>query len=52
MVDGLKKLGQEIYEGREGATQAGYWIGIKIDPSTRALSGGVTRRLNSFVEGY
>jgi gamma-glutamyltranspeptidase/glutathione hydrolase len=52
VVDGLKKLGQEIYEGREGATQAGYWIGIKIDPGTRALSGGVTRRLNSFVEGY
>jgi gamma-glutamyltranspeptidase/glutathione hydrolase len=52
VVDGLKKLGQEIYEGRDGASQSGYWVGIQIDPKTRTLSGGASRRLNSFVEGY
>ena len=52
VVDGLKKRGQEIYEGRDGAYQSGYWVGIQIDPKTRTLSGGASRRLNSFVEGY
>ena len=52
VVEGLKKRGQEIYEGRDGASQSGYWVGIQIDPKTRTLSGGASRRLNSFVEGY
>jgi gamma-glutamyltranspeptidase/glutathione hydrolase len=52
VVDRLKKLGQEIYEGGAGASQSGYWIGIQIDPKTRSLSGGATRKLNSFVQGY
>ncbi|HEY2861163.1 MAG TPA: hypothetical protein VGJ21_22330, partial [Terracidiphilus sp.] len=52
VVDGLKKRGQEIYEGPDGASQSGYWIGIQIDPKTRGLSGGATRKLNSLVEGY
>ena len=52
VIAGLKKRGQDIYEGLNGATQSGYWIGIRIDPRTHELSGGATRRLNSFVEGY
>ena len=52
VIDGLKKRGQDIYEGLNGASQSGYWIGIRIDPKTHELSGGATRRLNSFVEGY
>ena len=52
VIAGLKKRGQDIYEGLNGATQSGYWIGIRIDPRTYELSGGATRRLNSFVEGY
>jgi gamma-glutamyltranspeptidase / glutathione hydrolase len=52
VVKGLKKRGQDIYAGPDGGTQSGYWIGIQIDPKSRALSGGATRRLNSFVEGY
>jgi gamma-glutamyltranspeptidase/glutathione hydrolase len=52
IIDGLKQRGQEIYEGPNGAAQSGYWIGIRINPKTRELSGGATRRLRSFVEGY
>ncbi len=52
VVKGLKKRGQDIYAGPDGWAQSGYWIGIQIDPKSRALSGGATRRLNSFVEGY
>jgi gamma-glutamyltranspeptidase / glutathione hydrolase len=52
LVRGLKKRGQDIYEGPNGLPQSGYWIGIQIDPTNRALSGGATRKLNSFVEGY
>jgi gamma-glutamyltranspeptidase len=52
LIKGLKKRGQDVYEGPNGGTQAGYWIGIQIDPKNRALSGGASRRLNSFVEGY
>jgi gamma-glutamyltranspeptidase / glutathione hydrolase len=52
VIDGLKKRGQDIYEGLNGPSQSGYWIGIRIDPKTHELSGGATRRLNSFVEGY
>jgi hypothetical protein len=48
----LKKRGQDIYAGPNVGTRSGYWIGIQIDPKNRALSGGATRRLNSFVEGY
>jgi gamma-glutamyltranspeptidase/glutathione hydrolase len=52
VLRGLKKRGQDIYEGPNGWPQPGYWIGIQIDPRNRALSGGATRKLNSFVEGY
>jgi hypothetical protein len=52
VVDGLKKRGQEIYEDSDGASQSGYWTGIRINPKTRELSGGASQRLNSFVEGY
>ncbi len=52
IIDGLKLRGQEIYEGPDGSVQSGYWIGIRINPKTRELSGGATRRLRSFVEGY
>jgi gamma-glutamyltranspeptidase/glutathione hydrolase len=52
VVEGLKKRGQEIYEGPGGGSQSGYWTGIQIDPNTRTLSGGASRRLNYFVEGY
>jgi len=52
IIDGLKQRGQEIYEGPNGTAQSGYWIGIRINPKTRELSGGATRRLRSFVEGY
>jgi gamma-glutamyltranspeptidase/glutathione hydrolase len=52
VVKGVKKRGQNIYEGRTGGAQSGYWIGIQIDPKNRALSGGATRKLNSFIEGY
>jgi hypothetical protein len=49
IVEGLEKRGQQITQ--YGAEQAGYWIGIQIDPKTRVLSGGATRKLPSFVEG-
>ena len=52
VVKGLKKRGQDIYVGSNAGAQSGYWVGIQIDPKSRALSGGATRRLNSFVEGY
>ena len=52
VINGLKKRGQDVYAGRDGAAQSGYWIGIQIDPKSGALSGGATRRLNSFVDGY
>jgi gamma-glutamyltranspeptidase len=52
VIRGLKKRGQDIYEGRDAAVSSGYWIGIQIDPKSKALSGGATRRLNSFIEGY
>ena len=52
VIKGLKKRGQDIYVGPNAGAQSGYWIGIQIDPKSRALSGGATRRLNSFVEGY
>ena len=52
VVRGLKKRGQDVYEGPNGWSQSGYWLGIQIDPRNRALSGGATRKLNSFVEGY
>jgi hypothetical protein len=52
VVEGLKKRGQEVYEGLDGASQSGYWIGIQIDQKTRRLLGGATHKLNSFVEGY
>jgi gamma-glutamyltranspeptidase len=52
VLNRLRKRGQEIYEGRDGALQSGYWIGIQIDPKTRRLSGGASQKLNSFVEGY
>jgi hypothetical protein len=48
----LKKRGQDIYAGPNGGAQSGYWIGIQIDAKNRARSGGATRHLNSFVEGY
>jgi len=52
VVNGVKKRGQLIHEGLNGNSQTGYWVGIRIDPKTRELSGGASRRLNSFVEGY
>jgi len=52
VIDGVKSRGQAIYEGKNGYSQSGYWTGILIDPKTRALSGGASRKLNSFVEGY
>ena len=32
--------------------QPGYWIGIRIDPESRTLSGGTTPLLPALVEGY
>ena len=52
VVKGLKRRGQDVYAGLDGGAQSGYWIGIQIDPKGKALWGGATRRLNSFVEGY
>jgi gamma-glutamyltranspeptidase / glutathione hydrolase len=52
VIQGLKRRGLDIYEGRDGAVQSGYWIGIRIDPKNKSLSGGATRRLNSFIDGY
>jgi gamma-glutamyltranspeptidase/glutathione hydrolase len=52
VVTGLKKRGQDVYEGQAGGAQSGYWIGIQIDPKSGALSGGATQRLNSSVEAY
>ena len=52
VVRGLRKRGQDVYEGANGGPQSGYWIGIQIDSRNRALSGGSTRKLNSFGCGY
>jgi len=52
VIKGLKKRGQDVYQGSGGWGQSGYWIGIRIDPKTGELSGGASQRLNSLVEGY
>jgi gamma-glutamyltranspeptidase / glutathione hydrolase len=51
VIDGVRSRGQAV-STRGTAPQAGYWIAIQIDPKTHQLTRGLTRRLNSFAEGY
>jgi gamma-glutamyltranspeptidase / glutathione hydrolase len=51
VLDRLRARGQPIQLTR-GDQQRAYWIGIRIDPGTRARTGGVTSRLSALVEGY
>ena len=48
---GLRARGQGV-RAAPANDQAGYWIGIRIDPRTRRLAGGVTSAMNALVEGY
>jgi hypothetical protein len=51
VLEGVRARGQaiKIVEQHE---QAGYWMGIQIDPESHELAGGATGKLNALVEGY
>jgi gamma-glutamyltranspeptidase/glutathione hydrolase len=51
VLEGLRARGQSIRLTR-GEQQRGYWIGIWIEPTTTARTGGVTSRMSALVEGY
>jgi gamma-glutamyltranspeptidase/glutathione hydrolase len=55
VLAGLSKFGVEnvkpISEKEAGGSR-GYWVGIQIDPGTKQLKGGVSRGLESEVNGY
>jgi hypothetical protein len=51
VLDGVRSRGQAIKLVSEH-DQAGYWIGIQIDPQRRRLSGETTNLLPALVEGY
>jgi hypothetical protein len=51
VIDGVVARGQPV-KLVENHVQAGYWIGIQIDPQTHQLKGAGTLLLPVLVEGY
>jgi len=49
ILEAIRELGQAIKNSPEGI---GYWVGIKIDPETGKLQGGVSKHFNGLAEGY
>ncbi len=55
ILDAVRAMGQElkiVSKEEENPFMRGYWIGIKIDPKTGKLQGGVARQFNGYAEGY
>ena len=42
----------EIVRDRSLASHGGVWVGVKVDPSTGELQGGVTAGVNGLAEGH
>lgn len=51
VLEGVRARGQATKIVGENS-QAGYWIGIQIDPESHQLVGGVTPKLNGLVESH
>ena len=54
IIAGVKELGEEllIVSPQVARGFLGYWVGIRIDPETGKLEGGVSKQLNGLVLGY
>jgi len=54
IIEEVKKLGEElqIVTAQVARGFLGYWVGIRIDPETRKLEGGVSKQINGLVLGY
>jgi len=55
IIDAVRAMGQQIKivtKETQHALLDGYWIGVKIDPQTRKLQGGVTKLLSGYALGY
>jgi len=54
IIEGVKELGEEIQIVTAQVARGflGYWVGIRIDPETGKLEGGVSPQINGLVLGY
>jgi gamma-glutamyltranspeptidase/glutathione hydrolase len=54
VLEGLNEFGMKVkpISQKDGAMSRGYWVGIKIDPVTRRMKGGVSQDLEGEVVGY
>ena len=54
VLDALRAMGQGIKVGPKDDQlwSVGYWAGIKMDPETGKLEGGVARHFNGYAVGY
>lgn len=54
IIERVKDLGEELQVVTAQVARGflGYWVGIRIDPETGKLEGGVSRQINGLVLGY
>jgi gamma-glutamyltranspeptidase/glutathione hydrolase len=54
IIESVKELGEELQVVTAQAARGllGYWVGIRIDPETGKLEGGVSKHINGLVLGY
>ena len=54
VLEGLERMGLrvEVISSQQAAISRGYWAGVKIDPVTRRMTGGVSRGGGGGVAGY
>jgi len=54
IIEGVKELGEELQVVTAQVARGflGYWVGIRIDPETGKLEGGVSPQINGLVLGY
>ena len=54
LLEGLKKMGLkvEVSSASQALMSRGYWAGIRIEPGTGLMRGGVSRGLEGGVAAY
>lgn len=54
IIEKVKEMGEElqIVSAQIARGFLGYWVGIRIDPDTGKLEGGVSQQINGLVLGY
>jgi gamma-glutamyltranspeptidase/glutathione hydrolase len=54
IIEGVKEMGEElqVVSAQVARGFLGYWVGIRIDPETGKLEGGVSQQINGLVLGY